>query len=53
MFEWWCSQNRLPIEDNATNHGVMVEGRCPLCDDGKILEDQEHLFIHYDYTSAI
>lgn len=53
MFIWKCIHNRLSTDDNANNKGVIVDGGCILCDDTSILEDQEHLLIHCEFSRII
>lgn len=53
MFAWKCLQDRLPIDVDTNNRGIIVQIGCVLCDDSVVLEDQNHILLKCDFVKLM
>lgn len=52
IFLWKCYHDRLPVEYNANNRGIIVEGGC-IGIDGAILEEKEHVLRSCNFARGV
>lgn len=50
---WRIIHDRLPTQWNRLKCGVETDGLCVLCEDQRILEDQDHFILHCQYAATV
>lgn len=53
MFAWRLYHDRRPTETNLSYSGMEVDGRCWLCNNQLVLENQNHMLLHCQYDGVI